>query len=199
MKRTPKKTALPRVALNNRKLLYGGTFNPIHNGHLASVLRLKEHLNAELIIIPNGTPPHRETPDTSIEDRVEMLKLAFAQTEDITISDHEQGQTGPAYFFNTLEHFRAPDLEIHALIGSDQANAFRTWYRWKELLQMAVFHVIPRGEPLAEILDFTIFPFPVLPISSSMIRERAAEGRSISGLVPQAVEKYILRKGLYER
>ncbi|MCK5224090.1 adenylyltransferase/cytidyltransferase family protein, partial [Candidatus Calescamantes bacterium] len=85
------------MALNNRKLLYGGTFNPIHNGHLASVLRLKEHLDAELIIIPNGTPPHREAPDTSIEDRMEMLKLAFPKAEDITISDHELDQTGPAY------------------------------------------------------------------------------------------------------
>ncbi|HVS02320.1 MAG TPA: nicotinate-nucleotide adenylyltransferase [Thermoanaerobaculia bacterium] len=128
--------------------LFGGSFDPIHRGHVAPVQEARRRLGLERVLyLPTGQPPHktarRVAPPLA---RFAMVELALLAAEGLYVSGHELLQAGPAYTVETLEHFRAarPDAELHLLLGSDALTELVTWRRWRELVEMARLVVLQR-------------------------------------------------------
>ena len=186
-------------------LLFGGTFDPVHNGHLEMARAAQAELSlAELILIPAGNPWQRgRLPIASGEARVAMLRLAFGSGAHIDV--RELHRTGPTYTVETLTelHKERPDCEWHWLIGSDAFARLGTWHRAAELPRLAKFVVAARAGK-AVIVPAMLAPdgYRVLqasppPVSSTAIRERRASGQSIRGFAPDAVCDYIEQHKLY--
>lgn len=128
--------------------IFGGTFNPVHWGHLRTALEIKNVLKLErMLLIPCGMPPHREQPDTDPDTRLAMLKLAITDFPELEIDDRELRRDGPSYTVDTLGSIRKefPDMPIAACIGTDAFLHLNTWHRWKELFELA--HVIVAHRP----------------------------------------------------
>ena len=186
--------------------LFGGTFNPVHNGHVNLVKNFKEELKLDrVLVIPTAVPPHKEAEClVSSEDRLEMCRLAF---EDIAeVSDVEIVRGGRSYTVETLEELKKiyTDDEFYFLVGSDMLLSFKRWYRWEDILSMCTLCATDRDsektclEADDELFGKIIFcDFPKTVISSSEVREKIFSGKSISESVPHEVEKYIREKGLY--
>jgi len=209
-----------------RKLgILGGTFDPVHIGHLRSALEVRESLELdEVVLIPSRLPPHRSEPQASPEERLEMLKLAVRGISGLAVSDFEIKRDGKSYTYYTLEHFGTLADELYFIIGSDAFAEIDTWHRFEELFSMTNFVVMVRagsepadvgalipsalrsqferaGEGYRHASGKLVIPIEVtkLDISSTRIRSLAARGRSIRFLVPDAVAEYIEKKGLYAR
>lgn len=192
--------------------VYGGSFDPIHHGHLRSALEVKQYLSlSELRLMPSGNPPHRDKAQVSGEHRLAMLKLAVANTAGLVIDRRELERDQPSYTIDTLESLQRemPYAALTLVIGMDQFSAFDTWHRWQELLQRVQVAVMERpGEPVSEsaqqILDgefgqrIHIIKVTQLEISSSRIRAELEQQRDIQFLLPLAVRNYILQHGLYQ-
>ena len=187
--------------------ILGGSFNPIHWGHLVLAEQMKERLSLDKVIfIPAYRPPHKEATELApAEDRLKMVELATANNAAFEVSPIEIERGGPSYTVETLRALRAqyPGDELYYIVGADMALDLPSWFRPHELLQQARFVVAPRPgvdlgglEPwVAERVD--IVPVHTLDVSSSEIRRRLREGKSVRYLVPPAVEEYVRRKGLY--
>ena len=192
--------------------VYGGSFDPIHHGHLRSALEVKQHLSlSELRLMPSGNPPHRERARVSSEHRKAMLKLAVANTAGLVIDSRELERDQPSYTIDTLELIQQemPRTALTLVMGMDQFSTFETWHRWQELLQRVRLAVMERpGEPLSasaqQILagefgkNINIIKVTQLEISSSRIRAELEQQRDIRFLLPLAVRNYILQHGLYQ-
>lgn len=202
--------------------IFGGAFNPVHNGHLF----LMEHLTRtnqidKLIVIPTANPPHKTNENLAdAEHRINMLHLALENkenfdvdiTENIIISDIEFKLKGKSYTYNTLCQIKKiyPEDDLFLFMGSDQLLSFKKWYRYKDILKMAsVVGFIRENDEQAIIKRFlqdnaeeffynvgAVVTKPVV-VSSTDIRNRVKLGESISDLVPEEVEKYIKDNGLY--
>ena len=196
--------------------LLGGTFDPIHLGHLAAGEAAREELGLERVIfIPAGDPPHKPGPTASADDRARMTELAIAENPAFEMSRIELDRPGPSFAVDTVEQFAREAKEAgrpaeFTFILS--AEAFLGLPRWKDplrLLDLARFVVVPRAdvEPPSQswVADhfqgrtdrFTMLDRPHLAISSTEIRMRVAAGRSVRYLVPEAVCDYIAHHGLY--
>ncbi|MEE9207088.1 MAG: nicotinate (nicotinamide) nucleotide adenylyltransferase [Gemmatimonadota bacterium] len=171
----------------------GGAFDPPHIGHLI-VAQEVVHLLAldTLLVIPAARPPHRGA-TLSAEDRLELARAAFAGHDRIEVSDVELRRNGPSFTVDTLRWARDtydPD-ELTCVIGSDQYEVFETWHEPEEILKLARLGVLNRGGGPAPEPD-NRFPFepltvPRVDVSSTEIRRRLDEGRSIRYLVPEAI------------
>ena len=193
--------------------VYGGSFDPIHIGHLRSALEVSEAQELdELRFLPSGNPPHRARAQVANEHRLKMLQLAVDDAPGIGIDDRELGRKSTSYSIDTLETIQAenPQAELTLIIGMDQFNAFDTWHRWQELLQRVELVVMERpGETLsgsayqlmASSLQkrISIVSVTQLEISSSRIRKDLQAGLDIRFLVPYAVRDYILSQDLYKK
>ena len=196
-----------------RIAMLGGTFDPIHYGHMALGKSFADCLGLDrVLIIPTKLPPHKDPSATSGEQRLEMCRLA-AETMDerFEASDIELRFEGKSYSYNTvcklLEMY--PQSKLHLLVGIDMFMTLQTWYRFDELKELVTFCAVPRGEVTAqEIMEqgerlvamgcsVILHPMEQVPLSSTMIRERMAKGESISEMVPPEVERYIKENGLY--
>jgi nicotinate-nucleotide adenylyltransferase len=193
---------------------FGGTFNPPHNGHL----NLARHWSARLgldtfLMIPTGRPPHKEPSDVPGEMRLEMCRIAAAESGGLVeVSDFEVRREGKSYSVITLEalHERYPDSDIYMVMGADMFVTLETWYHFDRLRELATFCTMPRDGISAEELNAfrerlaalgcrgIVADEPELDISSSAIRERVQRGQPITGLVPAGVERYIAEHGLYQ-
>ena len=192
--------------------VYGGSFDPIHIGHLRSALEVSEAQELdELRFLPSGNPPHRARAQVANEHRLKMLQLAVDDALGIGIDDRELGRKSTSYTIDTLETIQAenPQADLTLIIGMDQFNAFDTWHRWQELLQRVELVVMERpGETLsgsayqlmASSLQkrISIVSVTQLEISSSRIRKDLQAGLDIRFLVPYAVRDYILSQDLYK-
>ena len=192
--------------------VYGGSFDPIHIGHLRSALEVSEAQELdELRFLPSGNPPHRARAQVANEHRLKMLQLAVDDALGIGIDDRELGRKSTSYTIDTLETIQAenPQADLTLIIGMDQFNAFDTWHRWQELLQRVELAVMERpGETLsgsayqlmASSLQkrISIVSVTQLEISSSRIRKDLQAGLDIRFLVPYAVRDYILSQDLYK-
>lgn len=189
-----------------RKALFGGTFDPVHVGHLIVAQVVLEHdVVEEVVFVPAHLPPHKQhLPPSAGHHRLEMLSLALADQPGFAISDVELQRGGVSYTIDTLEQLAASSPDSWALIiGADQMLEITGWKRYEELL--ASFPVllttragVPHNpEPLARCRQATVVQVPNIEISSSVIRARVAAGRRITHWVPPAVESYIARYGLY--
>ena len=206
--------------------IFGGTFNPIHHGHLRLALELYERLDlAEIRLIPSAIPPHREQPSVSSQDRFEMVQAAIADVEGLTIDDRELRRTGFSYTVETLNSLREeyPHRSLCLILGMDSFLNLPKWYQWERLITLAHFIVVRRSnailseqqkntmwdfwrahrtfqlENLKEQIAGTIWleEIPTLEISATQIRHLIATGKNPRYLLPLAVLNLINKNQLY--
>jgi len=204
--------------------LFGGTFDPVHFGHLRAALEARELLKLDdFRLLPAGTPPHRAPPVASAEHRLAMLRLAVAGHPGISVDDRETRRSGYSYMVDTLAEIRqeSGDAPLMLLLGQDAANALDTWHEWKtifqlahlvvmrrpesvvswtgELLQRVRPRLVERPEQLGEKPAGYVLPLEVtqLAISSTGIRDRLLAGQSPCFLLPDTVVDYIAQNRLY--
>jgi nicotinate-nucleotide adenylyltransferase len=201
-------------------LMFGGTFDPIHNGHRIIARAAAEQLNADqIILIPAAQPPHKKHGALApYPDRLAMARLAVEHEPALwRISDCEGGRPGPSYTLDTVRHLKkqyGPADNWYWLIGGDTVRELTSWYKISELADECTLAVALR--PGCERLDFDalksalsprqiemiknhILTTPLIDISATDIRRRAAAGLPLTGLVPPAVENYIAGHGFYSR
>jgi len=178
----------------------GGTFDPVHNAHLAMARAALAHLPVKKVLfMPTGNPPYRGPPVASPVDRVAMLKLAVEGNADFAVDERELAPGASGYTADTLKalHAEFPGQQIFLLMGSDQHGKLASWRRPDEVARLAQIAVFSRpGSPIKG-KDVKIIPFEPTKESASEIRARAGRGESLAGMVPPAVADYIARRGLY--
>lgn len=196
--------------------IFGGSFNPVHWGHLLLAETCLRQANLDRVIfVPSGTSPHKEKQQQlSGETRAEMLELALAGYDEYSVNRFETDRTNTSYTIETLRHFRETllDAELFLLVGADMYYDLPHWYEAAEILKIVVpIGVYRPGEPPPHVEVFQdmlppkrlelfrrhIFKMPQLEISSSMIRSRIAKGESVRFLMPRAIESYIESHRLY--
>ncbi|MEN8144758.1 MAG: nicotinate (nicotinamide) nucleotide adenylyltransferase [Gemmatimonadota bacterium] len=171
----------------------GGAFDPPHIGHLVVAQEVVDLLDLDtLLVIPAARPPHRAV-TLSAEDRLGLVRGAFAGHERIEVSDVELRRQGPSFTVDTLRWVRDTyePTALTCVIGSDQYAVFETWHEPEEILSLARLGVLNRGggagpEPDARF-PFVPLAVPRIDVSSTEIRRRLDEGRSIRYLVPEAI------------
>jgi len=185
--------------------ILGGTFNPIHLGHLvlAKECRAKFGLN-KVIFVPAGTPPHKTVEGgVSVADRLNMVRLALEGEDGFEVSTYEIDKGGVSYSIDTIKHFKekyGADTELFFLTGSDSTESLSSWKDIDEILDLVTFVIgaRPGWEPgdayKGRVRHIVI---PRVDVSSSMVRERIKSREPIDHLVPVSVVKYIRNRGLY--
>jgi nicotinate-nucleotide adenylyltransferase len=180
-------------------MLFGGAFDPVHNGHLEIAQEIVEQKIADVIwFIPCAQHPFGKKM-TAKEDRLAMLQLV----EGVTINTFEIDQPTTSYTIETIEHFAKlqPTNTFSWLIGSDQLPSFTRWHRWQELVNDFTVFVYPRQDfPFDQLQAgmVALKQLPLVTISSTMIRDFVREHKSIEQFVPGAVGQYISTNHLYE-
>jgi nicotinate-nucleotide adenylyltransferase len=189
--------------------VFGGTFDPIHFGHLRAAENALECLELDRIaFVPAGTPPHRPEPLSSALDRYAMTALATAGHPRFAVSDVEIRRQGPSYTVDTVASLRgdSPDDQVFVIVGSDTYPEMATWKDRDRLLALCTVAVVARpGEgaaagdaaPAAASSGVARVQGPGLAISASAIRRRVGQRRSVRYLVPDAVADYISKRALY--
>jgi nicotinate-nucleotide adenylyltransferase len=205
--------------------IFGGTFDPIHFGHLRCALEIAEQLElAEVRMLPAGQPPHRSAPQATPAQRRRMLELALQGQSLLTLDTREIDRAGPSYMVDTLAALRAEvgDAPLCLILGQDAFNGLAGWHRWQQVPELAHLVVISRpgveqpengpvgalieqrsvesldelsGRPAGAVLFRSVTP---LGFSASGIRRLLASGRSARYLLPDAVLDYVLREGVYQ-
>ena len=205
-------------------LLYGGTFNPIHFGHIIPLQNLVNHTNPDkLIYVPCHIPPHKAAPSVSSKDRLEMTKLAVLNSEfncPVDVSDYELVQSGKSYTALTLRHYTAlyDKQNIAFVIGMDSLLSLHTWYEWQHIVETTHLYVLVRpgyvldketlhptiAERIGE--SITLFNNTEVELASSDLRQEfetysslnvAIETGNIKGKIPDSVLTYIKQNRLY--
>ncbi len=209
--------------------LFGGTFDPFHNGHLRMAIEVRETLHlSRIVFLPARRPPHKPgSPITGAVHRLAMVSEAVAGIPGFEVSDREIRRAGPSYSLITVREFsRAePGTDWSFIMGADSFGEIATWHRYEEFLASCDIILLPRHGPprspafpggvRVEKEDPHCYSWdgeryrlpggrallcpalPALDISSSSIREKVRDGKSIRGLVPPEVEAYIALHGLY--
>lgn len=192
--------------------LYGGAFNPVHNGHLALADHFKNALELErLIFIPTHVPPHKSGDGlVSGEHRINMLSLALSGLEYCSVSDIEFRREGKSYTYDTVCELKKiyPDDEFFLIVGADQYFDFQKWYRADDILrQVTVCSAARENNQYRQMLEYkskhdnmqntVVCNFDVTVISSSKIRNMISTGQSVSEFVPDSVLRYIKENNLY--
>lgn len=198
-----------------RLILFGGTFDPIHKGHMLLAKEVFARFSADkLILMPTYMPPHKgSTQKATSEERYEMCTLAASELPGATVSDYEISQGGVSYSFYTVEWLKKtyPGWEICFLMGGDMLITFQGWYKWRELLKSCVLLANARTidpeeqtvlEAKAEWLrgqggDVRLFNLKPFPISSGEIRTLAAQGKEIACYLPETVVQYLHTHKIY--
>jgi len=202
--------------------VFGGTFDPVHNGHVLTISELLEKLPFEkILVIPNFQPPHKESSQVSYKHRYEMARIAFKDIPKTMVDSREYRREGPSYAIQTVQEVLSEEekARVVMIVGSDSFVEIDSWYKWKELINLVDFVIMKRPDmPLSknkkakdlvsvrrfkkdlfENSKLNIFEIEVTPfkISSSSIREKITEGKKIDHLVNTLVEEYIKEHGLY--
>lgn len=197
--------------------VYGGTFNPVHLGHLRLIEEMSGRIPLDrVLIIPTNIPPHKIS-ETLADgaDRLRMCELACKDIENVAaeVSDIELSRPGKSYTADTLIRLAElyPSDEFYLLMGEDMFLTVDRWAHAEEIMRLAVLCACPRGGSLERLRDkqtelsknysarCIIETFEFFPVSSTQIRERLRRGEPITGLVPKSVEAYILERGLYHQ
>jgi nicotinate-nucleotide adenylyltransferase len=188
--------------------LYGGTFDPIHLGHLRAAETAREAMGLDLVaFLPAAVPPHRGAPLSAAADRLAMVRLAVTPHPSFDAWDSELRRPGPSYTVETVSTLLSerPSDSFVLVVGADTWPEIRTWREPERLLSLVEVAVVdrlgyPGTEPEAPFpgaRGVRRAPGPSLPISATAIRERARQGRSVRYLVPDAVADYIVARRLY--
>jgi nicotinate-nucleotide adenylyltransferase len=195
--------------------IFGGTFDPIHVGHLILAERCRDEAGLdEVWFLPSYKPPHKQGQSvTRFEHRVDMIQLATTGQPLFQVSAMEKELPPPSYTANTLAELRQrhPKHTFHLIVGADCLPDLPGWYQPQRILEQAGLIVVPRpGTPLwnqgqlasalnvpAELVRITLIECPLMEIASRDIRSRVASGKSIRFLVNRAVEEFIRERKLY--
>lgn len=205
--------------------VFGGTFDPIHYGHLRPALELLEFLNlAEIRFIPCRVPVHRDTPSITAEQRLELVRLATVGQAGFVVDDRELRRPGPSYMVDTLTSLReeiGTAVPLCLILGSDAFRELATWRRWRELTDLAHLVVMQRpgtalvlppeldafvtprlsDDPLAlherPAGSILLQPVTQLAISATQVRALLARGQSVRYLLPETVLDHIHDRALY--
>ena len=204
--------------------LFGGTFDPVHYGHLRCADEVRQKLSlSKLYLLPAGTPAHRDAPQATVRQRLDMLQLAREEFPHLMIDDRETRRSGPSYMVETLQELRVsfPDRPLILLIGQDAANLLHTWFHWEQLFELAHIVILTRpathtkyeknlamqlqtrsetdGRKLFESKAGEVLQLEVEPIdvSATAIKRIIRSGASPGLMLPAAVLEYITRNRLY--
>ncbi len=215
-----------KVTVTNKKarVFIGGTFDPVHFGHLRTALEVRKHLQLdELSFLLAGEPPHRSAMVSSARHRLAMLRLAIAGVRGFRIDERELQREGPSYMVDTLRALRKEDdrTSLVLVVGQDSANSLQSWYQWPEIFTLANLAIMTRpgdrenypseldhelsgrwvghGRELMSHAAGNVMKIEVtgLSISSSGIRSMLRAGESPQFLLPDPVLAYIRQHGLY--
>ncbi len=197
--------------------ILGGTFNPIHNGHLRLALEIYERLSlAQVRLIPSAQPPHRAIPSVSSQLRLEMVQAAIAGVTGLTADDRELQRDGPSYMIDTLFSLRAeyPDNPLCLILGSDAFMNLDSWYQSTQIINLAHIIVVRRPNTVLATQDINqtnnlkqlhtskagkiwVEELPDIAISATHIRNLIAAGKNPNYLLPLAVLDIINHNRLY--
>lgn len=194
--------------------IFGGSFNPIHYGHLMICEYIKEEMGLDKVIfIPTGNPPHKEL-ELSAEDRYGMVRLAISPNPDFEISDIETTRVKKSYTVDTIRELKKiyKEEKLYFLIGLDSLFQLKTWMKIGDLSQEIEFVVALRPgyldrEEVNKEIDFlrenfgtkiNLIKTPLYEISSTDLRDRIREGKSLRYLIPKKVLDYIEESGFYK-
>ncbi len=203
--------------------IFGGTFDPIHYGHLRTVAQVNQRIRFdEVLFIPSAVPPHRDAPQAMVEQRVQMLQLALEEYPEFEIDQRELHRTGPSYTVDTLQslHEDFPESALCLIIGMDAFLNLNTWHRWPDICDLTHIVVMQRPgwnsnkqfpdwcwqsefESLAalqvkEAGVICMCEVDPVDISASAIRRDLKQGKEIAGSLPAPVRDYILENKLYQ-
>ncbi|HHJ80383.1 MAG TPA: nicotinate-nucleotide adenylyltransferase [Candidatus Tenderia electrophaga] len=206
--------------------VFGGTFDPVHFGHLRPLLEVQQALGlAEVRLIPCYIPPHRGVPGASAEQRLAMLQLAAADTPGFVVDQRELQRGGPSYMIDTLQSLRdelGAEQALCLILGLDAFVALDGWHQWSRLIELAHIvvmqrpgGVLPNTGAVAELVDQTLAldvaelqqqpagrvyfqSVTQLDISATAIREQLSHDQDIRFLMPDSVRHYIETHGLYK-
>ena len=194
--------------------IYGGTFSPPHNGHIAAAKAFMEQMWLDfLYVIPTATPPHKEMEvPVDAAHRLEMCRLAFADVEGVYVSDMEMRRGGRSYTVDTLRELTGEDRRLFLLCGTDMMLTLDEWREPEEIFKLSYPVYIRREKDalidkmiVQKIADYNqkygkvvrrIVTEPI-ELSSNLVREKLRNGEDVSGLIPASVEKYIRDNHLY--
>ncbi len=199
--------------------IFGGTFNPIHVGHIRSAIEVGEILALEQVrIMPANLPPHRDNPVVTAEHRAAMVKLGIKDVKNLQFEDIELQRDDFSYTYETLK-ILSSNLEqpLVLVLGVDAFSSFPSWYRWEGILELAHIAVLKRPGSRMSLRAFPSqwvnqrltkklqgdsggivkIASSRMEVSSTIIRKKIHEGRSIRYLVPESVESYIFENKLY--
>lgn len=204
--------------------IFGGTFDPVHLGHLRLALELKQQLQLDdMRLMPCHLPPHRQQPGASSEQRVAMLQLALANCPELGVDLRELNRPQASYTVDSLSELRAelgPEASLVFCLGADSFAGLASWHRWQELLGLAHLAVVerpgwgfPETGPVAELLvRHQALPAQLqqhaagaivrlaprlLPVSATEVRQLVTSGQSPQFLLPDSVWQYIRAQRLY--
>ena len=179
--------------------LLGGTFDPVHNAHLAMARAALAALPASRIVfLPTGPARYRNPAIASANDRLAMLRLALQDESRFETDPRELAPGSTGYTVDTLQSIRSEtNEEIFFLMGADQYAKLGSWHRPDEVRRLARIAIFARPGYPAPGAGVQVIPMPPVAISASDIRARARRGEDLSGLVPAAVANYIRTHGLY--
>lgn len=204
--------------------LFGGTFDPVHYGHLRCADEVRQKLGlSSLYLLPAGSPPHRGAPEATVEQRLDMLQLACLEFPSLRIDDRETRRSGPSYMVDTLEEMRTgnADQPMLLLIGQDAANLLHTWFHWERLFELTNIVILTRPgshsqytpELARQIQDRSVsvvqdllksragsvFHLRVesIDVSASKIKHIIRSGRYPESMLPAAILEYIRQNRLY--
>ena len=184
----------------------GGTFDPPQNGHISVAQAVMDKLRLDhVLFVPAGDPWQKEEEATPTQ-RVEMVSLAIAAFDDFSVSTVDVDRSGPTYTVDTLRDLARiyPDSELFFILGDEAFSGIETWKDYEDLAQLATFIVVSRHDMSVEVPaklspSVNLLEISALPISSTLCRERIANGQSLDGLVPDTVGQYIEEHQLYRR
>ena len=195
--------------------IFGGTFNPVHNGHIKLAMDVRKEFDIDrIIVMPSKIPPHKKADNlASDNDRLNMCRLAFEELKGFEVSDYEIKNSSISYTYYTLKYFKEtyPLEKLYFIMGGDMLLSFTKWHRFEEILSMASIipasrekdqyqELLKEAEKLkrynSEIYIIKSEPFVV---SSSEIREYVKNNKEISCYLPNKVVQYISENKIYEK
>lgn len=198
----------PKIAI------YGGSFNPIHIGHIQLAEYFIDFLKPyKFIMIPDRIPPHKSDKEmASAEHRMNMCKLSLRETESAEVSDIELKRTGKSYTIYTLRELNEmyPDAQLFLIMGADMFLILDKWKDYKEIFERAIICAVPRDESsVEELIEYSKSPTMegirciisdsmMMNVSSTQIRSNVKNGKSITGMVNTATENYIYKNNIYK-
>jgi nicotinate-nucleotide adenylyltransferase len=185
--------------------ILGGTFDPIHNGHLITARAVLEKRDLEkIILIPCSISPHKQDAITASNyDRLNMARAAICNSSIFEVSDFELMKGGVSYTIDTIKYILKEHNEVELIIGYDNLPKFDTWKNYKRILELVDLVVMKRTNENVDVKNkevlkkAIIVDTPNIEISSSDIRQRVKNKLPIDNLVPEAVKKYIIENSIY--